>query len=65
MRACAFVRCTAGDPAESDVGDPIAPMAARARREGWLYRELVAPHDPQLTDPLGTAALLHELGAAP
>lgn len=59
------MRCTAGDPAESDTGDPIAPMAARARCEGWRYRELVAPHVPPLTDPLGTAALLHELGAAP
>jgi hypothetical protein len=57
----AFVRCT-GDELGRDVGgDPIAPMAARARREGWLYRELVAPHDPQLTDPVGTAAVLDEL----
>lgn len=56
----AFVRCTAGDLD----GDPIAPFAARARAEGWLYRELAAPHDPQLTDPAGTAAVLDELAAA-
>lgn len=55
----AFVRCTGGNLGLG--GDPIAPMAARARREGWLYRELVAPHDPQLSDPAGTAAVLDEL----
>jgi pimeloyl-ACP methyl ester carboxylesterase len=54
----AFVRCTGDDLGRDVGGDPIAPMAARARREGWLYRELVAPHDPQLTDPVGTAAVL-------
>jgi pimeloyl-ACP methyl ester carboxylesterase len=59
----AFVRCT-GDELGHDLGgDPIVPAAARARREGWLYRELVAPHDPQLTDPVGTATALHELTA--
>jgi len=59
----AFVRCT-GDELGHDLGgDPIEPAAARARREGWLYRELVAPHDPQLTDPVGTATALHELTA--
>ena len=57
----AFVRCIGGDLAQSSAGDPIAPMAARAKTEGWLYRELTAPHDPQLADPLGTAAILHEL----
>ena len=59
--ARAFVRCTAGD---LDVGgDPIEAMAVRARTEGWLYRELSAPHDPHLFDPAGTAAVLHELAA--
>ena len=59
--ARAFVRCTAGD---LDVGgDPIEAMAVRARAEGWLYRELSAPHDPHLFDPAGTAAVLHELAA--
>jgi pimeloyl-ACP methyl ester carboxylesterase len=60
----AFVRCT-GDELGHDLGgDPIVPAAARARDEGWLYRELFAPHDPQLTDPVGTAAVLDELSAA-
>ncbi len=36
-------------------GDPIAPIAARAQRKGSLYRELMAPHDPQLIDPIGTS----------
>jgi pimeloyl-ACP methyl ester carboxylesterase len=58
----AFIRCT-GD--ELDVGgDPIEPMAARARAEGWFYRELSAPHDPHLFDPTATAVLLDELAAA-
>jgi pimeloyl-ACP methyl ester carboxylesterase len=57
----AFVRCTAG---ELEIGgDPIAPIAARARAENWLYRELAAPHDPHLFDPDGTAAILHELAS--
>lgn len=60
----AFVRCTGGELGNDLGGDPIAPMAARARAEGWPYRELVAPHDPQLTDPIGTATALHELSAA-
>jgi pimeloyl-ACP methyl ester carboxylesterase len=57
----AFVRCTGGELGKEVGGDPIAPMAARARDEGWPYRELLAPHDPQLTDPVGTANALHEL----
>ncbi|MET0457699.1 MAG: alpha/beta fold hydrolase [Ilumatobacteraceae bacterium] len=58
----AFIRCTGY---ELDVwGDPIEPMAARARTEGWPYRELNAPHDPHLFDPTATAVLLEELGAA-
>lgn len=55
----AFVRCTAGAFAVS--GDPIEPMAARARAEGWPYRELATPHDPHLFAPARTAALLDEL----
>lgn len=59
----AFVRCTGG---QFDAGgDPIAAMAARARAAGWEYRELAAPHDPQLFDPAGTAAVLHELAGGP
>lgn len=58
----AFVDCTRR---VLDIGDdPIAPMAARARAEGWPCRELPAPHDPHLFDPAGTAAVLHELAAA-
>ena len=60
----AFIRCT-GDNLGKDLGgDPIAPFASRARRDGWPYRELLAPHDPQLTDPAGTAAVLDELATA-
>ena len=59
----AFIRCTGGDLGRDLGGDPIEPLAARARRDGWSYRELLAPHDPQLTDPAGTAAVLDELGA--
>lgn len=57
----AFVRCTGDELGREFGGDPIAPGAARARREGWLYRELVAPHDPQLTNPVGTASAIHDL----
>jgi pimeloyl-ACP methyl ester carboxylesterase len=60
----AFVRCTEGDLAGAAGADPIEPMALRARAEGWPYRELAAPHDPQLADPAGTASVLHELAAA-
>ena len=59
----AFIRCTGGDLGRDLGGDPIEPLAARARRDGWSYRELLAPHDPQLTDPAGTAAVLDELAA--
>jgi pimeloyl-ACP methyl ester carboxylesterase len=58
----AFIRCTGH---ELDVGgDPIEPMAARARAEGWLYRELGAPHDPHLFDPTATAVVLDDLAAS-
>ena len=60
----AFVRCTGANLGRDLGGDPIAPVAIRAQREGWLYRELVAPHDPQLSDPLRTATVLDELAAA-
>ena len=55
----AFVRCTGSN---LDVGgDPIEPMAARARAEGWHYREVDAPHDPHLFDPIRTAKILEDL----
>jgi pimeloyl-ACP methyl ester carboxylesterase len=60
----AFVRCT-GEELGTDLGgDPIASIAERARDAGWPYRELRAPHDPQLTDPIGTATVLCELATA-
>jgi pimeloyl-ACP methyl ester carboxylesterase len=49
----AFVRCT-------DDGD-MEPFGERAQAEGWLYRELATPHDLQLFDPAGTAAVLDDL----
>jgi pimeloyl-ACP methyl ester carboxylesterase len=59
----AFVRCTGGQ-LDSDLGgDPIAPVASRAKAEGWTYRELATSHDPQLTHPAPTAAVLHELAS--
>lgn len=58
----ALIRCTTGDFAEELGGDPIAPSAARARAEGWIYRELSSPHDPQVFNPVGLATLLDELG---
>jgi pimeloyl-ACP methyl ester carboxylesterase len=56
----AFIRCTHDAPP----GDPIAAIAARARTSGWAYRELAAPHDPQLLDPDGTVRALDELAAS-
>lgn len=58
----AFVRCTGGERADAEEG--FAPFAARARAEGWRYRESATPHDLHLFDPEGTAAILHELAAA-
>jgi pimeloyl-ACP methyl ester carboxylesterase len=55
----AFVRCTRAAPP----GDPIAPVAALARARGWTYRELAAPHDPQLLDTDATVRVLHELAS--
>jgi pimeloyl-ACP methyl ester carboxylesterase len=51
----AFVRCTG-------VEVPfLEPFVARAKAEGWLYREIETEHDLQLFDPDGTAELLDEL----
>jgi pimeloyl-ACP methyl ester carboxylesterase len=60
----AFVRCTTGEFTD-ELGDPIEACADRARTEGWSYRELAAPHDPQVFNPAGIAALLDELAQAP
>jgi pimeloyl-ACP methyl ester carboxylesterase len=59
----AFLRCTGGGSGDNHGEDPIAPFAARARAEGWLYRELAAAHDAHLIDPAGTAAVLHEMAS--
>jgi pimeloyl-ACP methyl ester carboxylesterase len=59
----AFVRCTAGRLAEHVGEDPIEAGARRARADGWPYRELAAPHDPQVFDPEGIATILDELTA--
>jgi pimeloyl-ACP methyl ester carboxylesterase len=55
----AFVRCTGGEHVDAEAD--FAPFAARAREEGWPYREMATPHDLHLFDPEGTAALLHNL----
>lgn len=55
----AFVRCTGGQFKAAD--DPIEAMAARARSEGWLYRELPLPHDPHLFDVAATVAVLRDV----
>jgi pimeloyl-ACP methyl ester carboxylesterase len=59
----AFIRCTTGEFADTLGGDPIEAVAARAREAGWPYRELAAPHDPQIYNPDGLAVLLEELAA--
>ncbi|HEX9504497.1 MAG TPA: alpha/beta hydrolase [Acidimicrobiia bacterium] len=61
----AFVRCTTGEFTDELGGDPIEACAARARTDGWPYRELAAPHDPQVFHPAGIAALLEDLARAP
>jgi len=58
----AFIRCTAPG-VERLGGDPIAPMATRAREQGWPCRELPTRHDPHLFEPERLADLLEELGA--
>lgn len=58
-----YVRCTLGSV---DVGgDPIQPVAARAKEQGWAYQELPAPHDPHLFDPDATADLVATIGSEP
>jgi pimeloyl-ACP methyl ester carboxylesterase len=54
----AFVRCTAGIDPEHDL---LGEFAARARAERWSYRESDTPHDLQLFDPEGTAAIIDDL----
>ena len=52
-----FVRCT-GSNLEND---PIERIATRIRKRRWPYREIEAPHDPHLFDPLGTARIILRL----
>lgn len=59
--ARAFVRCTGALDPEHDI---FGPFAARAQAEGWRYRELPTPHDLQMFDPEGTAAVLADLEKA-
>ncbi len=60
----AFVRCTTASFTDELGGDPIEACARRARAAGWPYRELLAPHDPQVFNPVGIATLLEELSDA-
>jgi hypothetical protein len=55
----AYIRCVGapGDVAETG----MRAFADRAQAEGWPYREIETPHDLQLFDPDGTAALIDEL----
>ena len=55
----AFVRCTGSEGVDAD--ESVAPFAARAQSEGWHYQEIATPHDLQLFDPDGTAAVLQNL----
>jgi hypothetical protein len=57
----AFVRCTADIDPDNDM---LGPFAARAKAEGWLYREMASLHDPQLLDPEDTAEMLHDLASS-
>lgn len=59
-----FIRCTAAEHSSELGGDFIEACAARARSEGWGYRELSTLHDPQVFEPAGIAALLDELAGA-
>jgi pimeloyl-ACP methyl ester carboxylesterase len=61
----AFIRCTTGEFTKELGSDPIEEFASRARAEGWTYRELSAPHDPQVFNPLGIAQILDELASIP
>lgn len=52
-----FVACTKRD-AEAVYHQAIESSAARARSSGWEYIEFAADHNPHLTMPAETAALL-------
>ena len=48
-------------PPDNPFGPILAQMAARARSEGWRYRELATDHFPILDQPHEVASLLLEL----
>ncbi len=56
----AYVRCTGGS-IDVGGGDPIERHAAHAKAQGWPYRELTTPHDPQLFAPTEVARALDDL----
>ncbi len=43
--------------------DTFGPFAERARKEGWVYREIDASHSSQITAPEALTKLLGELSA--
>lgn len=57
----AYVRCTGEIEPDNDL---LGPFAARARAEGWLYREIGTPHDLHLFDPEGSSTILHDLATS-
>ncbi len=68
------VRLTRGEPTlprgyiyalRHPPADTFGPFAARARAEGWDYREIDASHSSQVTAPEQLTALLLEMAGAP
>ena len=55
----AFIRCTGDIDPDEPSTDLLGPFAARAKAEGWLYREVPTKHDPHWFDPEGTARVIH------
>jgi hypothetical protein len=43
--------------------DTFGPFAERAKKEGWVYREIDASHSSQITAPEALTKLLVELSA--
>ena len=59
----AFIRCTGDiDPTDPST-DLLGPFAARAKAEGWVYREMPTKHDPHWFNPECTARVIHELAS--
>ena len=53
-----FIYCT---KAPAGITEPVAKSAARARAEGWCYRELPSNHEPEQMMPQALADVLLEL----